>query len=71
MSSAFHAVQRSESFTGFGNRPDFTPAHQQVLPSGMTVKICESRTKPVSGIVCNINSLSSPHKIQSKNSPNP
>jgi hypothetical protein len=35
---------------GFGNLPDFTPAHQLVLQIGMTVKICETRTKPVSGI---------------------
>jgi len=55
MSSAFQAVQRSDNFTGFGNRPDFTPAHQLVLQIGITVKICESRTNPVSGmVVCSI-----------------
>jgi len=51
MSSAFHTVQRIDSLIGFGKRPDLTPAHHDDLPSGMTVKICESRTKPVSGIV--------------------
>lgn len=48
-------MQRADSFTGFGKRPDLTPSHQQVLPRGMTVKTCESRTNPVSGIVvCSI-----------------
>jgi hypothetical protein len=52
MSSAFHAVHRSDNLIGFGNRPDFTPAHQHVLPSGITVKIWANRKNPVSGIVC-------------------
>ncbi len=52
MSSAFQAVHRSDNFTGFGNRPDLTPAHQLVLPRGITVKICDNRKKPISGIVC-------------------
>lgn len=58
MSSAFQAVQRGESFTGCGNLPDFTPAHQLVLPMGMTVKTCDNRTNPVSGMCCINSSLS-------------
>ncbi len=50
MSSARHAVQRSESLIGFGNLPDLTPSHQQVLPSGMTSSTCRNLKKPVSGI---------------------
>jgi hypothetical protein len=50
MSSAFQAVHCFVNLIGFGNRPDFTPAHQLVLRSGMTSKICEIRTNPVSGI---------------------
>lgn len=50
MSSARQAVQRADNFTGFGNRPDFTPSHQHVLPSGMTLSTWGNRKKPVSGI---------------------
>ncbi len=32
MSSTFQAVHRADNFTGIGKRPDFTPAHQLVLP---------------------------------------
>jgi hypothetical protein len=38
MSSARHATQRSEIFTGRGKRPDFIPSYQQVFPTGMTRK---------------------------------
>jgi len=51
MSSAFQATQRADSFIGLGKRPDFTPSHQHVLPSGITIKTCVNRTKPVSGII--------------------
>ena len=34
MSSVRQAVHRADNFIGFGNRPDFTPSHQQVLPTG-------------------------------------
>jgi hypothetical protein len=52
MSSTFHAVVRGPSFTGLGNRPDFTPAHQVERPTGigpLGANIEGSRTKPVSG----------------------
>lgn len=52
MSSARQAVQRADSFIGFGNRPDFTPSHQLVLPKGITVNTCDRRKKPVSGMSC-------------------
>jgi hypothetical protein len=50
MSSARHAVHRSDSLTGFGKRPDFTPSHQQVLPRGMTLNTWGNRKNPVSGM---------------------
>jgi hypothetical protein len=34
MSSTFQAVHRSASLTGFGYRPDLTPAHQVDLLTG-------------------------------------
>jgi hypothetical protein len=56
MSSALQATHRADSFTGFGYRPDFTPAHQQDLPIGITVNTSDNRIKPISGIVnCIIN----------------
>lgn len=61
MSSAFHAVQRADNLTGFGYRPDFTPAHQQDLPIGITVNTSDNRIKPISGIVNCITNL--PNKI--------
>ncbi len=57
MSSALHAVVRSPSFTGLGNLPDLTPAHQVERLTGIIggllslPKICGRRKKPVSGIV--------------------
>ena len=57
MSSARHAVHRADSLTGLGNRPDFTPSHQQVLPSGITLSTCGKRRKPVSGISFIVTSL--------------
>lgn len=52
MSSTCHAVTRELSFTGLGNLPSLTPAHQVDLPigkgpSGRT--ICLSLTSPCSG----------------------
>jgi hypothetical protein len=35
MSSASHTVILGPSFLGWGNRPDFTPAHQVDLETGM------------------------------------
>ena len=35
MSSTFQAVVRGPSFTGFGKRPDFTPAHHVDRPTGI------------------------------------
>ena len=46
MSSARQAVHRADNFTGFGKRPDLTPSHQQVLPSGITLSTCGNRKKP-------------------------
>ena len=55
MSSTRQAVVRSDSFTGFGNRPDFTPAHHVDFEIGMIVgMICDNRTKPVSGRVLRV-----------------
>ena len=34
MSSLRHAVQRADNFTGAGNFPDLTPAHQVERPTG-------------------------------------
>src|ERR1700722_6374683 len=56
MSSARQAVHRGDSFTGLGNRPDFTPCHQLVFPSGITLSTCGKRKNPVSGILCILNS---------------
>lgn len=50
MSSARQAVQRAESLTGLGKRPDLTPSHQQVFPRGMTLNTWGNRKNPVSGI---------------------
>ncbi len=50
MSSTRHAVMRGPSFTGFGNRPLFTPAHQVDLLTGIGprgAKMDASRRKPV------------------------
>ncbi len=56
ISAAGHAVQRTDSFTGFGYLPAFTPAHQEDLLTGITLSTSESRTNPISGIVnCIIN----------------
>src|SRR5690349_21186957 len=52
MSSARQAVHRADNFTGFGKRPDLTPFHQHVLPSGITLNTCGNRKNPVSGIPC-------------------
>jgi hypothetical protein len=52
MSSTFQAVVRGPSFTGFGNRPALTPAHQVERPTGigpLGARMEGSRTKPVSG----------------------
>ena len=49
MDSACHAVVRGPNFTLFGYRPDFTPAHQVLLETGYTARICGRRTKPVVG----------------------
>jgi hypothetical protein len=57
MSSARQAVHRVESFTGFGNRPDLTPSHQQDLPTGITVRTFRNRMNPISGIVNCITNL--------------
>jgi hypothetical protein len=51
-SSTRHAVMRGPSLTGFGNRPDLTPAHHVDLLTGIGPfgpRIEESRIKPVSG----------------------
>jgi hypothetical protein len=52
MSSARQAVHRADNLIGFGKRPDFTPFHQDVLPSGINVNTCANLKKPVSGISC-------------------
>jgi hypothetical protein len=49
MSTQRHAVVCGPSFTLFGYRPDFTPAHQVLLETGYTARICGRRTKPVVG----------------------
>jgi hypothetical protein len=49
MSSTRQAVTRGPSFTGIGNRPAFTPAHQVLRPTGKTARTVASRTKPTSG----------------------
>jgi hypothetical protein len=59
ISSTRHAVTRGPSFTGLGNRPDLTPAHQQDFFMGIIAgvggcalglpMICDKRKKPVSG----------------------
>jgi hypothetical protein len=50
MSSARQAVHRAESLIGFGKRPDFTPSHQHVFPTGMTLSTWGRRKNPVSGM---------------------
>jgi hypothetical protein len=59
ISSTRHTVIRGPSFTGFGKRPDLTPAHQVLFDIGIIAGIGEllvespmilgNRTKPVSG----------------------
>src|SRR3569623_2126142 len=49
MSSTRHTVTRGDSFTGAGNLPSFTPAHQVLRPTGMKSSTCVMRRKPVSG----------------------
>lgn len=54
MSSTRQAVVRGPSLTGWGKRPDLTPAHQVDLLTGIGprgARIDESRTKPVGGNV--------------------
>ena len=46
---SLHPTQRGESFTGFGKRPDLTPAHQLDLHMGITIKTSRKRIKPTSG----------------------
>jgi len=51
ISSTRQAVIRGPSFTGFGYRPDFTPAHHVDLLTGIGprgARMEERRTKPVS-----------------------
>ncbi len=49
ISSARQAVHRPDSLIGLGKRPDRTPSHQLVLPSGMKCNTRGSRKNPVSG----------------------
>jgi hypothetical protein len=59
MSDTRHAVQRVDSFTGFGNLPSRMPAHQVDFDNGMIAciggfdfglpMICVSRRKPSLG----------------------
>jgi hypothetical protein len=52
MSSTRHAVMRGPSFTGFGKRPSFIPAHHVDLLTGMGpfgAMIAGSRTRPMEG----------------------
>ena len=52
ISSTRHAVIRGPSLTGWGYRPDLTPAHHVDLPTGIGpagAMIEERRTRPVSG----------------------
>lgn len=59
MSSMRHSVERP-SFTGFGKRPDFTPAHHVERETGMIAgiggvvflspMICGRRKKPTLGM---------------------
>ena len=59
MSSTRHTVMRGPSLTGFGKRPDLTPAHQVLFDTGIMAgmgglllespMIWGNRTKPVSG----------------------
>lgn len=51
MSSALQNVQRRLCLIPAGYLPDFTPAHHEDSETGNTVRIWESRTKPVSGNV--------------------
>ena len=60
MSSARQAVHRADNLTGFGKRPDLTPSHQLVLPSGITLNTCGNRKNPVCGISCISTSFSVP-----------
>ncbi len=57
MSSTRQHVQRGDSFTGFGYLPDFTPAHHELLLTGMiggtplllSPRICHNRKSPYCG----------------------
>ena len=52
MSSTRQAVVRGPSLTGWGKRPDFTPAHHVDFETGIGprgARIDTRRTKPVSG----------------------
>jgi hypothetical protein len=49
ISEAFQAVVRGPNLRGDGNFPDFTPAHQEDLLIGISCKIVQSRTNPISG----------------------
>ena len=49
ISSTLHAVILAPNFTGFGNLPALTPAHQVDLLTGMIFRIAGSLTKPISG----------------------
>jgi hypothetical protein len=62
MSSTFHAVVRSPSFTGFGYLPDLTPFKNDVRPMGISAGmflftlpvICQILKKPSSGNVSGV-----------------
>src|SRR5262249_52935493 len=52
ISSTRHAVTRGPILIGFGKRPDFTPAHQVDLLTGMGprgARMARKRTNPVRG----------------------
>jgi len=51
MSSTLHAVVFAPSLIAAGNLPDRTPDHQVELLTGKILRICGSRTNPVSGRV--------------------
>jgi hypothetical protein len=60
MSEAFHTVVPGPNLVGFGYLPVLTPAHHEVLPTGISggnggsacrsPKIWRSRRRPVAGI---------------------
>ena len=45
MSLRFHAVVRGDNLTGWGYRPDRTPAHQVDFETGISANTCGSRMK--------------------------